>query len=197
MRRPTAGSSSRSGGLSWLSQPGTLALVRPVTTSNRLPVSKSTNPVSHGSRRQDLLGRVRHATPRRPPRQPYSPATDAVDRSRAVSPMRARQRVVSRARAGTCAVAGVNEDRAHHSVSQRNARLITRSRAGRPNAGQSLTVEARRDFTRAENTPQPGHGASARAGVTSTTSSPSTAASSTRYSSSPTMTLAKPRRRAP
>lgn len=96
-----------------------------------------------------------------------------------------------RARVGNCCVAGVNDRRWHQSVSQRNARFSTRRRHGRPNPGESTTAWDRADFTRAENTPHSGHGASKRLVVTVMVSrSPSSTASSTTYSSRPTITSA-------
>lgn len=164
-------------------------------------------PVSHGSRHQNRVASIpiRAAERRRlvPSARcaaarialhavgqdtPYSAATPAVARSRPAWPICRRHRSVTRALAGNASVASVKLRREQPGVSHRSARFVTTSRHGRPCAGASITVAVRYDFTRPENTPQPGHGASGRVRITHTTNTPSRpcCASVTVYSSSPT-----------
>jgi uncharacterized protein (UPF0210 family) len=100
---------------------------------------------------------------------PYAPATSATTRpaDTTASSTTRRSRVVTRALSGTSSLTSTNVRRVHSCSAQEKRRLTSTTSTG-PAIGTSANRCRRRWWTRAERTPQEGHGASVAVPVTIT-----------------------------
>lgn len=113
---------------------------------------------------------------------PHSAATSLTARfaPATAAPTRSRSLVVTRERAGSCALACVNDLRGHSASKHTKRRLRTRKRNATAPCGTSLTRLSGRSLTREDTTPHAGQPPSESTTSASTSRPPSTPSATSR-----------------